>query len=128
MTNNDYPFYNAIPIMITNKQWLFVLCMVALGASTLLIPFTFFSGDYTQFIPAILFFALPLGALIQVAPQHYKAIFARVHFYDILYMFGFALLNLLVSVGISLLVTKLFGTSANPAMAGIVDLTGFEKI
>ena len=128
MINNDFPFYNAKPIMITKNQWLFVLSMVALGASTLLIPFTFFSGDYTQFIPAVLFFAIPLGALIQVTPQHYKAIFARVHFNDVLYMFGFALLNLLVSIGVSLLVTKLFGTNSNPAIAGLVDLTDFEKI
>jgi len=128
MINNDFPFYNAKPIMITKNQWLFVLSMVALGTSTLLIPFTFFSGDYTQFIPAVLFFAIPLGALMQVTPQHYKAIFARVRFYDVLYMFGFALLNLLVSIGVSLLVTKLFGTNSNPAIAGLVDLTDFEKI
>ena len=125
---DDFPFYTGQPINITSSQWLFIIFMVFIGLLSITIQFSLFTGSYVQFIPAVLFFAIPLLAFIKVVPKYWMKIFKKIRVKDIFLMLGFAFLNLIVSVTVGIVVTKLFGTNANPAIAGIVGLTDFEKI
>ncbi|MEA2091238.1 MAG: CPBP family intramembrane glutamic endopeptidase [Campylobacterota bacterium] len=113
---------------ITNLQWLFIVAMVFVGFFSLTIPVPFFKSSYGQLIPAILFVAIPLGAFIKVSPEHWTEIFKKIGVKDIFLMFGFALLNLIVSISVGIVVVKLFGANSNPAIAGVTSLDDFEKI
>jgi hypothetical protein len=122
----DFPFYNGVPTSISNRQWLFVVAMVAIGFSILVLPIPWPSGTFWQFIPAILMPAIPLIALAYVAPGHWKSIFGKVGGHEIKLMFGFALLNIVVSMSIGALVTALTKVTPNAMVSqlGDFDLAG----
>jgi hypothetical protein len=75
---SDFPFQNGAPVKISGPQWLFVVGMVMVAFLLLALPVLWRAGAYWQFFPAVLLPALPLFALAQVAPNHWKAIFGRV--------------------------------------------------
>jgi len=122
----DFPFYNGVPAPISNRQWLLVLAMVVLGFLILALPLPWPKGPLWQFIPAILLPGLPLAALAYVAPGHWKAIFARVGRREVKLMFGFALLNIIISMSIGTLFYALTEVTSNAATArlGGLDLAG----
>ena len=66
-------------------------------------------------IPAVLFPVIPLVALAQVAPGHWKAIFGRVGGRELRLMFGFALLNIVVSMSVGAIVHALTDVTSNAA-------------
>ncbi len=126
--SNDFPYYNGAPLEISGRRWFFVMGMVILGFLVLTIPVPLFAGRFGQFIPAILFLTIPLMGLAIAAPKHWRAIFRKVRGRDVLWMVGFALLNIVVSTGIALLVSKEFGVHTNAAIAGLADLTTLELV
>jgi len=117
---DDFPYYRGWPTTITGVQWAIV--MVATVASFLLLGYGLdrLKGDWLPFIPRVLFVAIPLIALAFVAPKHWTAIFRKVHFKDVLWMFGFGLLNFFVTLDVGAITVRLFSTSANPAATAVV--------
>ncbi|TXH92088.1 MAG: CPBP family intramembrane metalloprotease [Pseudomonas sp.] len=122
----DFPFYNGVPVSISGKQWLFVVAMVVVGFLVLALPIPWPKGTFWQFIPAILMPGIPLVALAYVAPGHWKAIFGKVGGREVKLMFGFALLNIVVSMIVGAIVMALFGATPNRTAAelGGLDTAG----
>lgn len=119
---SDFPFYNGVPVSISGRQWLFVMAMVVAGFLLLDSPIDWPTGAFWKFLPAILMPGLPLIALAYVAPGHWKAIFGKVGGREVKLMFGFALLNIVVSMTVGAIVFALFGATPNGATAGLGGL------
>ena len=125
---SDFPFYNGMPASISNRQWLFVMAMVVVGFLVLTSPIDWPDGVFWQFIPALAMPGIPLIALAMVAPGHWTAIFGRVRGREVKLMFGFALLNIVVSMVIGAIVLALFGTTPNGKIAELGGLNTAEHI
>jgi hypothetical protein len=123
---SDFPFYNGVPASISNLQWVFVLAMVVLGFLVLASPLPWPKGTFWQFVAAILMPGIPLAALAYVAPGHWKAIFGNVGGREVKLMFGFALLNLVVSMSVGAIVRTLTKVTPNASTAilGGLDMAG----
>jgi uncharacterized protein len=123
---DDFPFYNGLPVTISGIKWLFVIAMAAVGFSFIAAGIKWPGGTWGQFVPAILFFVLPLAGLAIVAPQDWKQIFRKIGGREIKQMFGYAALNIAVSLAVGALVMQLFGVASNSAIADIgnLDQTG----
>ena len=128
--NDDFPYYNGLPINISGWQWLFVVGMVAVGFLFFMTPISFFDkgGFYMQFLKAVLFFVIPLVGLAIVAKKYWMAIFRKVKGKDVLWMFGFAFLNLVVTMLIGWFVKTIFGVASNAGTAGLATQTRSEQI
>ncbi len=124
----DFPYYNGSPVQISPAQWLFLMAMVVLGFLALVVQFPVYARDLGQFVPVILFFAIPLAGLLIVTPEHWTAIFRKVRGRDIMWMVVFAVINLLVSVSVAAVVTGVFGTTTNPAVSALATMTTAEQI
>jgi membrane protease YdiL (CAAX protease family) len=122
----DFPFYDGVPTSISNRQWLFVIAMVVVGFLILASPIPWPSGLLWQFVPAVLMPGIPLVALAYVAPGHWKALFGKVRGREIKLMFGFALLNIFVSMSVGAIVLNLAGAVPNgtTAQLGGLDMAG----
>jgi membrane protease YdiL (CAAX protease family) len=123
---SDFPFYNGAPASISNRQWLFVVAMVAVGSLIMALPIPWPSGTFWQFIPAILLPGIPLLALAHVAPGHWKAIFGKVGGREVKLMLGFAVLNIVVSMSVGAIFYALTEVTSNAATAqlGGLDTAG----
>lgn len=115
----DFPFYNGVPVPISGGQWLFVMVAVVLGFVMLILPIPWPGGVWGPMIPAVLFPAIPLLALARVAPGHWKAIFGKVGGREIRLMFGFALLNLVVSFSVGAILNALTQVTSNAAIQAL---------
>ncbi len=124
----DFPFYNGVPVFISGRQWLFVMAMVVAGFLLLASPIDWPTGVFWKFLPAILMPGLPLIALAYVAPGHWKAIFGKVGGREVKLMFGFALLNIVVSMSVGAIVLALFGATPNGTTAELGGLDTAERI
>jgi CAAX protease family protein len=122
----DFPFYNGVPVGLSGWQWLFVMAAVAGGFLVLVLPIPWPGGPLGALIPAVLFPAIPLAALARVAPGHWTAIFGKVGWRELRLMFGFALLNLVVSMSVGAIVSALANVTPNAATAQLsgMDTTG----
>lgn len=109
----EFPFYNGAPVVISSQQWLFVVTMVVVGFTMLVLPIQWPGGAFGTFIPAVLMPGIPLLALAYVAKGHWAAIFGKVGFREVRLMFGFALLNIVVSMGIGIAVHALTEVTPN---------------
>ena len=89
----DFPFYNGAPVGLSAWQWLFVMAAVAAGFAVLVAPIPWPAGPLGAMIPAVLFPLIPMVALAQVAPSHWKALFGKVGWRELRLMVGFALLK-----------------------------------
>jgi len=125
---DDFPFYNGKPIALTATQWIVILLSVAVGFGVLIAPVPFFTGNFAQFIPAFLFVFIPLCGLALVAPHYWAAIFRKVTIKDIKWMFGFALLNILVTFLVGFLVYETVGANSNPVNSNLAALSVLERI
>jgi membrane protease YdiL (CAAX protease family) len=119
----DFPFYNGAPVGISGGQWLFVMAAVAAGFLVLVLPISWPAGPLGAMIPALLFPLIPLAALAYVAPRHWTAIFGKVGWRELRLMFGFALLNLVVSMSVGAIVSAFTDVTPNAAAA---QLTGMD--
>lgn len=113
----DLPFYDGRPVEISGRGWLLIVAATALGFAALVaLPLREMPLDY---IPAILFVALPLGALAMVAGPHWTALFGRFGLKQLAQSIGFGLLTLAVSIAAGFIVNTLIQTTANPAVEAI---------
>jgi hypothetical protein len=124
----DFPFYNGVPVSISGRQWLFVMAMVVAGFLVLASPIDWPDGAFWKFVPALLLPGVPLIALAYVAPGHWRAIFGKVGGREVKLMFGFALLNIVVSMSVGAIVLALFGASPNTSTAELAGLDTAGRI
>lgn len=124
----DFPFYRGKPVAISNRQWLFVMAMVVVGFLALALPIPWPAGAFWQFVPAVLMPGIPLIALAYVAPSHWKVIFGKVRGREVKLMFGFALLNIIVSITVGAVVFALAGAAPNGSTAQLGGLDTVGRI
>jgi membrane protease YdiL (CAAX protease family) len=122
----DFPFYKGAPVPISSLQWLFVMAAVVAAFLVLVLPIPWPGGPLGALIPALLFPVIPLAALARVAPGHWKAIFGKVRGREVKLMFGFALLNIVISMSVGAIVLNLAGAVSNgtTAQLGGLDMAG----
>ena len=124
----DFPFYNGSPVALSGAKWFLIWAATAVGYFALiLIPQP---NNWAAVIPRALFVLIPLLALGLCAGPAWRALFRRVRGADVGAMFGFAALNLAVTLAVGPLIAKLFGSNANPTVAetgagGAWDTVGF---
>lgn len=124
----DFPFYNGAPTSISGGQWLFVMAMVVAGFLVLIVPIDWPGGSLGQLIPAVMFPLFPLAALAYVAPGHWRAIFGKVGGREVKLMFGFALLNIVVSMSVGTIVFALTSVTPNAANAQLAELDAAGRV
>lgn len=115
--NDDLPFYDGQPRRLSTGQWLLVMLGVALGFAALLVPVPALQTGLAAFVPAVLFFAIPLATLAFVAPGAWTKVFRKIGLRDLFWMLVFALLNIVVTVVIGYGVQTVLGAHANPVFA-----------
>lgn len=125
---SDLPYYDDRPVAISGARWWFLMATVALGFAVLIAPLPLLRDGWGRFVPAVAFFAIPMLGLRMVAGRHWAAVFRRVGWRELLWMFGFALLNIVVTVLIGATVLKLFDAARNPAFALLAGQTGDERL
>jgi membrane protease YdiL (CAAX protease family) len=126
--NDDFPYYNGQPVRISGRQWWLVMLAIAVAFAALTAPIGFFGDKFGQFVPAILFAVVPLVVLAAVAPGQWRAIFRKVRGKDVAWMFGFAAINVVVTLGVGALVEAFFGTAENAAGDVLADATPVERV
>jgi len=120
----DFPFYGGAPVSISLGGWLAILSGVAAGFAALLTPMPIPDGNVTAWARVAAFVFLPLLGLGIAARAHWKCIFASVGLREVKLMFGFAFLNIVVSMAIGVVI-KVFGTAAtNATIANATELDG----
>jgi len=124
----DFPFYNGVPVSLSAAQWLFVLAAVVVGFLVLVLPIPWPAGPFGALIPALLFPLIPLAALARVAPGHWQAIFGKVGWRELRLMFGFALLNIVVSFSVGAIVRAFADVTPNAATAQLGDMDTAGRI
>jgi membrane protease YdiL (CAAX protease family) len=113
----DFPFYNGAPMRLSAWQWLFLMAAVAVGFAVLVAPIPWPAGPLGAMIPAVLFPLIPMLALAKVAPGHWKALFGKVGGRELRLMFGFALLNIVVTMSVGAVVNAFADVTSNAANA-----------
>lgn len=120
---DDLPFYNGKPVDLSTGQWAVVMLAVAVGFMVLTAQVPWYANRFGQFVPAILFVAIPLAALAWATPKYWTALFRKVGIRDVGWMFFFAALNFGITLGVGYAVMKWHGAHANPAAALIAAMT-----
>jgi membrane protease YdiL (CAAX protease family) len=113
----DFPFYNGLPVALSGWHWFFVLAGVAVGFAALVTPIPWPGGAWGPMIPALLFAAIPLVVLARVAPGHWRVLFGKVGWRELRLMVGFALLNIVVTMGVGLLLSVFAEVASNAAIS-----------
>jgi membrane protease YdiL (CAAX protease family) len=124
----DFPYYAGAPVGISGAQWLLVMAAVAVGFAVLVVPIPWPAGPLGAMIPALLFPLIPLAALAYVAPRHWTAIFGKVGWRELRLMVGFALLNLVVSMGVGAIVSAFTEVTPNAAIAQLAGMDTAGRI
>ncbi|KAB8198134.1 CPBP family intramembrane metalloprotease [Lysobacter maris] len=127
-SGKDLPFYDGRPVAIGASGWLLAMVGVALGFAVLIAPLPPFSTAVGQFVPAIAFFAIPLAVFAIVARRHWTALFGKVGGREIGWMFAFAGLNLVVTLTVAALVSRLFPSAANPVFGTLAGQDGASRL
>jgi membrane protease YdiL (CAAX protease family) len=125
---DDFPFYNGAPVALSGWQWLLVMAGVVAGFAALVWPIPWPGGPLAQMIPAVLFVAIPLAVLALVAPGHWHVIFGGVGWRELRLMVGFALLNVVVSMGVGALVRALAEVTPNAAAGQLAAMGTGERL
>ncbi|MEZ5906071.1 MAG: CPBP family glutamic-type intramembrane protease [Geminicoccaceae bacterium] len=123
----DFPYVDGKPVALSAGQWWLVMAAVLAAYLMLILPPPFLRGTFSGFVPALLYALVPLAALALVAGRHWRALFRPIRGRDILLMIGFALLNLLVTLGTGLLILRLTETTANAAMQAVATVGGLDR-
>jgi len=124
--SRDFPFYDGRPAEISGRGWLLLLLGVALGFAALVaLPLDSFP---LNFVPAILFVAIPLGALAMVAGPHWTALFRRFGIKQFGQSVGFGVLTIAVSGAAGVLLNLLGPMAANPAVTSLTDIGPAELL
>lgn len=126
-TDDDFPFYNGEPVAISAGQWIWILAAIALGFACLTAPVQILVSTPGQFVRALLFSAIPLTALRVFAGPYWTRLFRRIRSTDVLWMIGFAVLNLIVSSLMGILVIQLYGADPNPVIGSLANQSVTER-
>lgn len=118
----DFPFYRGWPVALSGRQWSLVLVPVLVALLVLAFPPAALRAGLGQWLPALLLAGLPLAALAWVAPGHWRVLFRPVGWHEVKWMILFALLNILVSMGVGALLKPFVEFQTNAAVAGITGL------
>ncbi|MBN9360315.1 MULTISPECIES: CPBP family intramembrane glutamic endopeptidase [unclassified Devosia] len=122
----DLPFYDGRPVEISGRGWLLVLLAVALGFAALVaLPL---DGAPLNFVPPLLFVAIPLGALAMVAGRHWTAPFRRYGIKQFGQSLGFGVLTIVVSGVAGYLLSLLTPMAANPAVTSLEGVGPAELV
>lgn len=124
----DLPFYDGRPAALSGIQWLLVLGAVALGFAALIMPVPALLRGPAAFVQATLFFAIPLTTFALVAPKGWTRIFGKVGPRDVLWMFAFALSNIVVTFGLGFLVMAVFRANPNPILATLPAMSLADRL
>lgn len=124
----DFPFYQGAPTAISAGQWLWVMAAVAAGFLVLVARIPWPGGAWGALIPALLFPLIPMAALAQLVPGHWRAIFGKVGGRELRLMLGFALLNIVVSMSIGAIVSALTDVTSNAAAQLLSQSDTAERI
>lgn len=109
----DFPFYDGRPYAPSTVRWLVALAAVAGGVAGLFCAPLWFGRDAA--LPgAILFTGLSLLGLAVLTKRRLGLMFAWPTRRDVGHGIGFAVLNLVVTLLVGWLVTRLLQTAANP--------------
>ncbi|CAM8668714.1 COG1266 Predicted metal-dependent membrane protease [Comamonadaceae bacterium] len=128
-SGSDFPFYRGSPISLTFRQWWLVLAAVAGAFMALALTATLSgAGLFWPFLPAIGLAAIPLLALARVTPERWTCLFSRVGVREVRLMLGFALLNIVITMGLGAVVMALGHTSSNSATSQLGSLDALELI
>lgn len=119
----DFPYYDGVPQTIAAGGWWMVMAASVAGFAALVTPMPFADGIATGWLRAAAFVGLPLLALAMAAPGRWTAIFGRVGVREVRLMFGFALLNIIITMSVGLAI-KAFGTTSGNE--GITDAANLE--
>jgi membrane protease YdiL (CAAX protease family) len=121
----DFPYYADDPPTISGAGWLLVLAGTMAGFAALVTPLPFEDGVLSGWLRAVAFVGLPLLGLALAARGRWPAIFGRVGFREVRLMFGFAFLNIIISMSIGALIHTVGTTTAN---AGVADAGNLEGV
>jgi predicted permease len=118
---DDFPYYNRQPVEMTGMQWTLVMIATAVGFLVLVFGLSIFRGVAAGFIPVVCYVALPLVTLALSTHGHWTGLFRKVRGRDVLLMFLFMLLNLVVTFGVGFVMTRLIETTRNAAVSGLAS-------
>jgi len=124
----DFPFYNGAPVAFSGWQWLLLMAGVVAGFAALVWAIPWPAGPLGAMIPAVLFVAIPLAVLARVAPRRWRVIFGQVGWRELRLMVGFALLNVVVSMGVGALVRAVAEVTPNAATAQLSAMGTGERV
>jgi len=124
----DFPFYNGEPVRVSGARWLVVLAGVAAGAAADLLVAVPGPVWVSTTVRAALFVGIPLFAYMIAIPGHWRTIFRRVRFVDVLMMVGVAALNLVVTAIAGTVAALLTHTSANGMGASLHGMDLMDRI
>jgi membrane protease YdiL (CAAX protease family) len=128
-SGSDFPFYRGSASSLTFRQWWLVLAAVAGAFMALALTATLSgAGLFWPFLPAIGLAAIPLLALARVTPEHWTCLFTRVGVREVRLMLGFALINIVITMGLGAVVMFLGHTSSNSATSQLGTLDTIELI
>ncbi len=114
---------------VTLRQWGVVVAVVAVAFLALALSASLpLNGLFWPFIPALALAALPLLALSRVVPTHWTCLFGRVGARELRLILGFALLNIVVTMGLGAIVMSLGHTSSNASTSQLGSLDTAERI
>ncbi len=110
----EFPFFNNQPVRLSTQQWLLLMAAVVAGFLAVTLPIAWPWPPLGRLVPSLLMAVIPLMALRWVAPGHWQSLFARVSARDVLWMFCFALLNIVVTISVGLILTSMMTPVPNP--------------
>lgn len=120
----DFPYFAGTPSSVTAYGWLLVLAGTVTGFAALVTPMPFEDNIFTGWLRTAAFVTTPLIALAQAAPGRWQAIFRRVGVREVLQMFCFAILNIIVSLSVGSLIKTFGSVTANASIADAANLEG----
>lgn len=124
---DDFPFYNGQPLLLTRSQWLMVLAAIAFGYACVTVPVPLLVSPVGLLIRTILFPTIPLLALRLVVGVHWLGIFRRLRGPDFFWMTAIATVNLVITVSLGAVFMKLFGAETNLAVSGLAEQSTSER-
>lgn len=124
----EFPFFNNQPARISGPQWLLLMAAAAAGLLVVTLPIAWPWPPAGRLIPSVLLALIPLACLRWVAPGHWQSLFARVSVRDVLWMFFFALLNIVVTVAVGLMLTSVMPQATNPGATMLQASGPWERV
>ncbi len=125
----DFPFYGGTPVAVSHWQWVFVVAAVVAACLGLVLSASLtLEGWIWPFIPALALALVPLLALARVAPGSWTCLFGRVGVREVRLMLGFALLNIIVTMGLGASVLALTQVAPNSSTGQLAALDTVGRI